>query len=242
MRPRFTDRMEAGRRLALALSSYAGRADAIVLGLPRGGVPVAFEVARVLGVPLDVFIVRKLGVPGQEEFAMGAIASGGARIIDSALVRDLGISSAEIDAVTQAEMRELERRERQYRDDRPFPELAGRTAIVVDDGLATGASMRVAVAALRGEHPARIVVAVPVAPWETCEALRQVADDVRSRQSPSTRWASGTRTFGRRATRKFTTCSSVRATSRLSRRRRVVRLAVQGVRALEFDGSRGQSP
>ena len=178
MRPRFTDRMEAGRRLALALSSYAGRADAIVLGLPRGGVPVAFEVARVLGVPLDVFIVRKLGVPGQEEFAMGAIASGGARIIDSALVCDLGISSAEIDAVTQAEMRELERRERQYRDDRPFPELAGRTAIVVDDGLATGASMRVAVAALRGEHPARIVVAVPVAPWETCEALRQVADDV----------------------------------------------------------------
>ena len=178
MRPRFTDRIEAGRHLASALSGYTGRADAIVLGLPRGGVPVAFEVARALGVPLDVFIVRKLGVPGQEEFAMGAIASGGARLIDAALVRDLAISSAEIDAVAKAETRELERRERQYRGDRAFPELAGRTVIVVDDGLATGATMRVAVAALRGEHPARIVVAVPVAPWETCEALRQAADDV----------------------------------------------------------------
>jgi len=178
MRPRFTDRTEAGRQLAAVLSSYAGRTDAIVLALPRGGVPVAFEVARALGVPLDVFIVRKLGVPGQEEFAMGAIASGGARVIDAAIVRDLAISRAEIDAVAQAETRELERRERQYRGERPFPELAGRTAIVVDDGLATGASMRVAVAALRGEHPARIVVAVPVAPWETCEALRQDADEV----------------------------------------------------------------
>ena len=178
MRPRFADRMVAGRQLASSLSSYAGRPDTLVLALPRGGVPVAFEVARALGAPLDVFIVRKLGVPGQEEFAMGAIARGGARVIDGALVRDLGITRAEIDAVAHAETVELERRERQYRGDRPFPQVAGRTVIVVDDGLATGASMRVAIVALRAEGPARIVVAVPVAPPETCEALRQHADEV----------------------------------------------------------------
>ena len=178
MPEQFQNRQDAGRQLATLLGSLAGRPHMVVLGLPRGGVPVAAEVAAALRAPLDVFIVRKLGVPGQEEFAMGAIASGGARVIDAALVRDLAISTAEINAVAQAETRELERRERQYRGDRPFPELAGRTVIVVDDGLATGASMRVAVAALRGEHPARIVVAVPVAPWETCEALRQAADEV----------------------------------------------------------------
>jgi putative phosphoribosyl transferase len=176
--PRFTNRFDAGRRLAAALSSYAGRADVLVLGLPRGGVPVAFEVARALGAPLDIFVVRKLGVPGHEEFAMGAIASGGIRLVDAAIVRQLGISEREIEAVARAEQRELERRERQYRGDRPLPDVAGRTAILVDDGLATGASMRVAVAALRREHPARIVVGVPIAPAETCEALREEADAV----------------------------------------------------------------
>jgi putative phosphoribosyl transferase len=178
MLPRFTNRSDAGRRLAAALSSYAGRADVLVLALPRGGVPVAFEVARALGAPLDIFVVRKLGVPGHEEFAMGAIASGGIRLIDDAIVRQLGISEREIEAVARAEQRELERRERQYRGDRPLPDVAGRTAILVDDGLATGASMRVAVAALRREHPAQIVVAVPIAPAETCEALREEADAV----------------------------------------------------------------
>jgi putative phosphoribosyl transferase len=176
--PLFTNRSDAGRRLAAALSSYAGRADVLVLALPRGGVPVAFEVARALSVPLDIFVVRKLAVPGHEEFAMGAIASGGIRLMDDALVRQLGISEREIEDVARAEQRELERRERQYRGDRPLPDVAGRTAILVDDGLATGASMRVAVAALRREHPARIVVGVPIAPAETCEALREEADTV----------------------------------------------------------------
>jgi predicted phosphoribosyltransferase len=178
MPARFRNRVDAGRRLAAALSHYAGRADVVVLALPRGGVPIAFEVARALDAPLDVFVVRKLGVPGHEEVAMGAIASGGARVVDSALVRELGITERDIQAVADAEQRELERRERRYRGDRPLPDIAGRTAIVVDDGLATGASMRVAVAALRQEHPARIVVAVPIAPPETCDALRRDADDV----------------------------------------------------------------
>jgi putative phosphoribosyl transferase len=191
MPSRFTDRADAGRRLATALSAYAGRADVIVLALPRGGVPVAFEVARALNVPLDVFIVRKLGVPGHEEFAMGAIASGGARLVDEAIVRQLGISDREIQAVAEAEQRELERRERQYRGDRPLPDVAGRTAILVDDGLATGASMRVAVAALREEHPARIVVAVPIAPPETCDVLRREADDVVCAVTPEPFYAVG---------------------------------------------------
>jgi len=184
MRLRFTNRFDAGRRLAAALASYAGRPDVLVLALPRGGVPVAFEVARALDAPLDIFVVRKLGVPGHEEFAMGAIATGGVGLIDDAVVRQLGISEREIEVVTRTEQRELERRERQYRGDRPPPDIAGRTVILVDDGLATGASMRVAVAALRREHPARIVVAVPIAPPETCEALRQEADAVVCALSP----------------------------------------------------------
>ena len=191
MRPHFNDRIDAGRRLASALSAYAGRPDTLVLALPRGGVPVAFEVARALDAPLDVFIVRKLGVPGHEEFAMGAIASGGARLIDDAIVRQLRITDAEIDTVTRMEMRELERRERQYRGDRPLPDIAGRTVIIVDDGLATGASMRVAVAALRQEHPASIVVAVPIAPPETCDALRQDANEVVGAVSPEPVYAVG---------------------------------------------------
>jgi predicted phosphoribosyltransferase len=187
----FKNRIDAGRRLASELSSYAGRADVLVLALPRGGVPVGYEVARALDVPLDVFIVRKLGVPGHEEFAMGAIASGGALLIDEAVVRQLGISEAEIEAAVKAEQRELERRERRYRGNRPPPDVAGRTVIVVDDGLATGASMRVAVAALRQEHPARIVVAVPIAPPETCDALRQEADDVVCAVTPEPFYAVG---------------------------------------------------
>jgi predicted phosphoribosyltransferase len=178
MPARFRNRVDAGRRLAAALSRYAGRADVVVLALPRGGVPIAFEVARALDAPLDVFVVRKLGVPGHEELAMGAIASGGARVVDAGLVRELRITERDIQGVADAEQRELERRERRYRGDRPLPDIAGRTAIVVDDGLATGASMRVAVAALRQEHPARIVVAVPIAPPETCDALRRDADEV----------------------------------------------------------------
>src|SRR5678816_4233446 len=143
MRLRFTDRFDAGQRLVTALAGYAGRPDVLVLALPRGGVPVAFEVARALDAPLDIFVVRKLGVPGHEEFAMGAIATGGVGLIDDAVVRQLGISEREIEVVTRTEQRELERRERQYRGDRPPPDIAGRTVILVDDGLATGASMRV---------------------------------------------------------------------------------------------------
>jgi predicted phosphoribosyltransferase len=191
MPARFTNRVDAGRRLASALSQYAGRPDVLVLGLPRGGVPVAYEVARALDAPLDVFIVRKLGVPGHEELAMGAIASGGIQLVDDAVVRQLRIDDETIDAVARIEQRELERRERQYRGDRPLPDVAGRTVILVDDGLATGASMRVAVAALKREHPARIVVAVPVAPLETCEALRRDADDVVCAVTPERFYAVG---------------------------------------------------
>ena len=191
MPARFADRGDAGRRLAAALSEFKGRTDVLVLALPRGGVPVAFEVARALDVPLDVFIVRKLGVPGHEEFAMGAIASGGVRLVDDSVVRDLRISDREIQRVADAEQRELERRERQYRGDRPLADVAGRTVILVDDGLATGASMRVAVAALRQEHPGRIVVAVPIAPPETCQALRREADVVVCAVTPEPFFAVG---------------------------------------------------
>ena len=163
----------------------------IVLALPRGGVVVAYEVARELDVPLDVFTVRKLGVPGHAELAMGAIASGGALVLDEALVRELRISERDLRAVIAAEQRELERREKEYRGDRPPPDIAGRTVVLVDDGLATGASMRVAVAALKQEHPARIVVAVPIAPPETCEALRREADDVVCGVTPEPFYAVG---------------------------------------------------
>src|SRR5919202_1249900 len=170
--------VQAGRYLADALAAYRARPDVIVLGLPRGGVPVAFEVAQRLDLPMDIFLVRKLGMPSHEEFAIGAIASGGVRVIDWDVVRQYGVSHAELQQVIEAQERELARREHAYRGDRAFPRLAGRTVIVVDDGLATGASMRAAVAALRAEGPARIVVAVPVAPKETCRALRHEADDV----------------------------------------------------------------
>lgn len=174
----FQDRTEAGQKLAQQLLSYAHRPDVLVLGLPRGGVPVAFEVARALHAPLDVMQVRKLGVPGQEELAMGAIASGGRRVLNEAVVLGLGIPQHVIEAVTAREQQELARRERLYRGDRPGFKVQGRTVILVDDGLATGATMLAAIAALRQQHPARVIVAVPVAPPSICRELRAVADEV----------------------------------------------------------------
>jgi putative phosphoribosyl transferase len=175
---RFRDRYEAGRRLAAALAPYAGRPNLLVLALPRGGVPVGYEVAKALGAPLDVMLVRKLGVPGHEELAMGAIASGGVRVISEDVVAAFNIPERVIAIAAASEEEELRRRERLYRDDRSAAEVRGRTVILVDDGLATGASMRAAVVALRVQHPERLIVAVPVAPPETCESLRQDADDV----------------------------------------------------------------
>lgn len=175
---RFRDRYEAGRRLAAALSPYAGRPNLLVLALPRGGVPVGYEVARALGAPLDVMLVRKLGVPGHEELAMGAIASGGIRVVSDEVVAAFNIPDRVIAAVAAQEEEELWRRERLYRGDRPAADVRGRTVILVDDGLATGASMRAAAQALRAQQPERLVVAVPVAPPETCVSLRQEADDV----------------------------------------------------------------
>jgi predicted phosphoribosyltransferase len=164
--------------LAQKLAAYAGRDDAVVLALPRGGVPVASEVARALSIPLDVFMVRKLGVPGHEELALGAIATGGVRVLNDDVVASLAISTDAVEAVAARELEELERRERSYRGERPALELRGLIAVIVDDGLATGATMRAAVSALRSRGAARIVVAVPVAPVQTCEALASVADAV----------------------------------------------------------------
>lgn len=174
----FRDRAHAGQWLAEKLKEYAGRTDVIVLALPRGGLPVAFEVARALRVPLDVFLVRKLGLPGHEELAMGAIASGGVRVLNPDVVRGLGVPEPVIAAVAEREQRELERRERAYRGDRPAPDIAGKTVIIVDDGLATGSTMRAAAEALRRLGPARIVVAVPVAATDTCEDLGREVDEV----------------------------------------------------------------
>jgi predicted phosphoribosyltransferase len=179
MKPRFfRDRREAGRLLATKLAAYANRPDVIVLALPRGGVPVAYEVARALNAPLDIFLVRKLGVPGYEELAMGAIATGGVRVLNDQLVGGLRIPDYVVDEVAASEQQELARRERLYRGDRPPPDVRGRTVILVDDGLATGATMLAAVKALRQQQPARIVVAVPTASPETCEQLRAEVDDI----------------------------------------------------------------
>jgi predicted phosphoribosyltransferase len=191
MEARYRDRTHAGRELASKLPEYANRPDVTVLALPRGGVPVAFEVAKALRAPLDVFVVRKLGVPGHEEYAMGAIATGGVRVLDEGVVRAIGVTRAELDAVTAAEQRELERRERQYRGDRPPPEVAGRTVILVDDGLATGSTMRAAVEALREEGAARVIVAVPIAPPETCDAFRDIVDDIVCARTPEPFYAVG---------------------------------------------------
>ena len=174
----FHDRFEAGRVLASRLEAYADRPEAIVLGLPRGGVAVAYEVARALHLPLDVFIVRKLGVPGQEELAMGAIASGGVRVLNQAVIRALGLSQADVTDVIRREEQELRRREEQFRGNRPPLDLKGKTVIVVDDGLATGATMWAAITAVRQQQPAKIVMAVPVADPSGCESFRQIADEV----------------------------------------------------------------
>ena len=175
---RFADRVEAGRELGKRLSEYGGREDVLVLGLPRGGVPVGHVVARALDAPLDVLNVRKLGLPGQEELAMGAVASGGIRVLNEELVEQLRLSEEVIDRVTAQEVVELERRERLYRDDRPAPDVSGRVVILVDDGLATGSTMEAAVRAVRTQGPARVVVAVPTAPPQTCSRLAEVADEV----------------------------------------------------------------
>jgi erythromycin esterase-like protein/predicted phosphoribosyltransferase len=175
---RFRDRNEAGRLLAKKLTAYANRPDVLVLALPRGGVPVAYEIARALGAPLDVFVVRKLGIPGYEELAMGAVATGGVRVLNDQIVQRLGIPKYVIDAVAAREEQELARRERLYRGGRPPPDVRGRTVILVDDGLATGATMRAAVMALRQLQPARIVVAIPTGSPDTCEELRSEVDEV----------------------------------------------------------------
>jgi putative phosphoribosyl transferase len=175
---RFRDRTEAGRTLAALLSEYAGRDDVVVLALPRGGVPVAYEVATALGTPLDVFVVRKLGVPGHEELAMGAIATGGAFVLDERVVTALGITRSDLEQVVARELRELERREAMYREGREPLQLEGKTVILVDDGLATGSTMRAAAHAVRKHNPERVIVAVPVAAQETCDAVRNDVDDI----------------------------------------------------------------
>jgi putative phosphoribosyl transferase len=180
----FRDRREAGQELGRRLLPAYRERDVLVLALPRGGVPVAYEVALALHAPLDVIVVRKLGVPGHEEYAMGAIASGGIRLLNDAVVRELGISPAAIEDVVRAEHIELERRERLYRDGRPPPDVRGRTVLLVDDGLATGSTMLVAIRALRAQRPARVAVAVPIAAADTCESLRSEADDVLCARTP----------------------------------------------------------
>jgi putative phosphoribosyl transferase len=182
---RFRDRAHAGRVLARALLAYAGRDDVVVLALPRGGVPVAAELARALGAQLDVFVVRKLGLPGHEELAMGAVAPGGVLVLDDRLVRGLGIPDEVLQETVEKELRELERREAAYRAGRPPLDLEGKTVILVDDGLATGATMRAAALALRKYKPARVVVAVPVASAETCDEFRADVDEIICALTPS---------------------------------------------------------
>lgn len=180
----FRDRTDAGRKLARELMNYAGQPDLVVLALPRGGVPVAFEVARMLQAPLDVFLVRKLGVPGHEELAMGAIASGGVRVLNESVVRALNVPKSVIDEVARREQKELERRERAYRDNRPRQEVRDRTVILVDDGLATGSTMQAAVTGLKQKNPARLVVAVPTAAAETCEMFEHQVDKIVCAETP----------------------------------------------------------
>ena len=174
----FADRRHAGKRLAARLASYANRSDVLVLALPRGGVPVAYEVARALNAPLDVFLVRKLGVPGDEELAMGAIACGGVRVLNEEVTSRNDISDSAIEEVASREQQELQRRERLYRGNQAAPDVEGRTVILIDDGLATGSTMRAAAIALRHMRPAKIIVAVPVAAAETCADLRSEVDEV----------------------------------------------------------------
>lgn len=182
--PRFRDRRDAGRKLAEKLTSQVNAPNVLVLALPRGGVPVADEVARALKAPLDIFLVRKLGVPGHEELAMGAVATGGISVLNREIIRGLDIPDNAIEAIAAREQQELSRRELLYRDGRPGPDVRDRTVILVDDGLATGATMRAAVQALRRQHPARIVAAVPTASPDTCEALKAEADEIVCAMTP----------------------------------------------------------
>ncbi len=191
MQIRFENRTEAGRFLATKLMHYANRPDVLVLALPRGGVPVAYEVAQALNAPLDVFVVRKLGVPGHEEMAMGAVAMGHVRVLSQEIINGLAISKPQVEAVVAAEEAELERRERLYRGDRPMPTIRGRTVILVDDGLATGASMWAAVIALKKFEPSRIVVAVPTAARETCAQFEREVDEVVCAITPDPFYAVG---------------------------------------------------
>ena len=187
----YRDRGEAGRKLAPLLDHYAGLPDVIVLGLPRGGVPVAYEVARALHVPLDIMLVRKLGVPGWEELAMGALASGGSRVLNQDVIRGAGIPVRVIEDVTAREQTELERRERLYRGDRRWPQLSGKTVILVDDGLATGSTMRAAIAAVRKQRPTRIVVAVPTSSPRTCEEIAAEVGECVCAETPEYFYAVG---------------------------------------------------
>lgn len=189
--PIFRDRREAGRELARRLQKYAGRQDLLVLGVPRGGVPVAFEVASALKAPLDIFVSRKLGVPGQEELAFGAVARGGTRILDEEIVNAVGLSEEEIERIAARENQELARREQVFRAGRPPLDAEGKTVVLLDDGIATGASIRVAIAALRQRRPAEIVIAAPVVPRATSERLRREADDVIAVHTPKSFYAIG---------------------------------------------------
>jgi putative phosphoribosyl transferase len=187
----FLNRVDAGRRLARKLGAYARRKDVFVLGVPRGGVPVAFQVAAELGARLGVFVVRKLGVPGRQELAFGAIATGGIRVIDAKIVEEAGISDLEIELIAVKERQELDRRERVYRGERPPLNLESKTVILVDDGIATGASTRAAIIALRQLKPASIVLAAPIAPASTCRHLRPEVDDLICLDTPETIYAIG---------------------------------------------------
>lgn len=187
----FKNRQEAGRELATRLAKYANREDVLVLGVPRGGIPVAFEVASALHVPLDIFVLRKLGVPGHEELAFGAIGSGGVRILNADIVDQLGISELDIAAATKEQTKELERREQRYRGNRPPLDVRGRTVILVDDGIATGASLRAAIHAIRKMTPAAIVAAVPVAPRTSCHLIRREVDELVCLDTPEFFFAIG---------------------------------------------------
>ncbi len=189
--PQYRDRKDAGQRLAEGLEAYRDRDDVLVLGLPRGGVPVAYEVAKALHAPLDVYLVRKLGVPGHEELAMGAIATGGVMSLNREVIDEMGIPDEVIRAVSLREWQEMARRESLYRGDSAPPEVAGKTVILVDDGLATGSTMRAAIAALKKQGPARVVVAVPVAAAQTCALLRSTVDDVICPYTPDQFFAVG---------------------------------------------------
>jgi putative phosphoribosyl transferase len=189
--PKILDRQLAGQELASRLQRYAHRDDVLVLGLPRGGVPVAFEVAKSLHAALDICLVRKLGVPGHQELAMGAIAAGGVRVLNQHLVRELAISEQAIEEVTAREWQELQRRDQVYRQGRPQPEIRDRTVILVDDGLATGSTMQAAISVIQPQQPAGIVVAVPVAPAEACTAIKARVDDLVCLLTPEPFYAIG---------------------------------------------------